>query len=294
MNNNCKLINIVWIDRGIILTLVHYIVKFYDKLLDKTVIVNSSNYRKILKILFPKIKFKKFKKDRKDNFYFNIRNIIKKQDIIIDYLSNYNNDIHTKKVDLVPWYDMNDILISYVYNDTKSLLAEEYDEFIKDFSKCRRGSYYDNMIWDMYMELKILKDYSTFTTKNINSAFNTINQFVKRNYTHTVVNNNYYIPYPVNNMMGNSMSNSRGNSIGNSMSNSMGNSMGNTMGNNMSNMNSNMMGNIIQKSMKEPSILRDVPLQSVPNMNSLSSDTNMDDLIIMINGMINNINNLII
>ena len=41
-----------------------------------------------------------------------------------------------------------------------SLSSDDYKDFIGEFSKCRRGSYYNNMVWDMYMEFKILKDYS--------------------------------------------------------------------------------------------------------------------------------------
>ena len=70
----------------------------YNVLLKKIIIIENSKYITILKILFPKLKFKK--NDMKNNnkyFYFNIRKIIKQQDIIIDYLNNYDNYINTNK-----------------------------------------------------------------------------------------------------------------------------------------------------------------------------------------------------
>lgn len=294
--NNCKLINIVWIERGILLTLIHYIIKFYDKLLNKTVIVNIHNYRKILRILFPEIKFKKFKKHKKNNFYFNIRNIIKKQDIIIDYIANYNT-IPTKKINLVPWYDMNDILIAYQYNDSNNIDCSDYSIFIKEFSKCRR-SMYNNMIWDVYSELKILKNYSIFMSTTINNVFDTINRFVKRNYTDTVINNvthhTYYVPY-------------KDISYGNTLQNMNIHQNMNTSQNNIShnnihqNMNTTQNNNIMKdmtipiKDIENKNTLKKISLENTPMQSIIKDqDTGMDELIIMINGMINNINNIII
>ena len=57
----------------------------------------------LLKLFFPNLKFRLFKKHKKRNFYFNIRTIIKQQDIIIDYISNYSEIINT--IDFTQFYD---------------------------------------------------------------------------------------------------------------------------------------------------------------------------------------------
>lgn len=193
MLNNCRLINIVWIERGILLTLIYYIIKYYDKLLDRKIIVTISSYRKILRNLFPKLSFKQYTKHRSRNFYFNIRNIIRKQDIIIDYLGN-NDYICSKKIDLIPWYDMNDILVAYKYDESNMIPTKEYSIFIKNFSMCTRSNY-NNMIWDMWMEIEILKKYAIFFSINIHYLFNNINNYIRNNYTDTT--NTYYVPVDV-------------------------------------------------------------------------------------------------
>lgn len=190
MLNNCRLINIVWIERGILLTLIYYIIKYYDKLLDRKIIVTISSYRKILRNLFPKLTFKQYTEHQSRNFYFNIRNIIRKQDIIIDYLGN-NDYICSKKIDLIPWYDMNDILVAYKYDESNMIPTKEYSIFIKNFSMCTRSNY-NNMIWDMWMEIEILKKYAIFFSINIQYLFNNINNYIRNNYTDTT--NTYYVP----------------------------------------------------------------------------------------------------
>ena len=71
-NNQCKMINIVWIERGILLTLIYYIIKKYDNLKNKIIIIDNLKYIKLLNIFFPKLKFSIFKTHKSSNFYFNI------------------------------------------------------------------------------------------------------------------------------------------------------------------------------------------------------------------------------
>jgi hypothetical protein len=208
LNKQCKIVNIVWTDRGIILTLLYYICKKYKILLDKIIIINNSRYRKFFKYLFPKLKFKKFISDTPDNFYFNIRTIIKKQNIIIDYLSNYDEYIHAKKLKVVPWYDMNDVLISYEYNNnnSKKLKLKPYLIFLNNF-KCVRGNYNkprltngNTLIWDVIIEYQILYKYKLLN-QNIN-IYDFLNNFLKSNYTNTIIEipKIYYIPLQSNNI----------------------------------------------------------------------------------------------
>jgi hypothetical protein len=187
--NNCKIVNIVWTDRGILLGIMYYIIRLYSKLIKKIIIIDNKRYRKFLRIIFPNLRFKKSSRHFDNYFYFNIRTIIKKQDIIIDYLSNYDDTINTEKINLIPWFDMNDPLIIYLYDDKESLDADSYKKFIKDFVKCRRGSY-NGYYWDTYMERHILNKYKEFVShENITWVFNKMNEFLASEYTDTV---NYY------------------------------------------------------------------------------------------------------
>lgn len=186
-NIPCKLVNIVWIERGILLTIIYHILNKYNNLLNKIIIVDTLVYRNFLKIIFPKLFFKKFIKHNKKNFYFNIRNIIKKQDIIIDYLANYDDSIQTDKICLLPWFDMNDIIISYEYKLNKKKNVNQTKNFIIEFCKCRRGNY-NNKLWDIYIENYVFNKYSIFNRQiNINVIINMFNNFIKSNYTNTII-----------------------------------------------------------------------------------------------------------
>jgi hypothetical protein len=198
-NNQCKMINIVWIERGILLTIIYYIIKKFDEIKKKNIIIDNLRYIHFLKILFPTLTFSKFNKHKTANFYFNIRNIIKKQDIIIDYLDNYDDIIKTKKISLIPWFDMNDILITFEYNKNKNMHCYKIKKFIKEFSYCKRGNY-NNQIWDSYIENCIFKKIAIFNRNiNINIFINYFNNFIKSNYTNTIIEKPriYYIEKPV-------------------------------------------------------------------------------------------------
>lgn len=199
--NNCKLINNINVEKGILLSILYYILDNYSKLKNKIIIINNKRYRKILKILFTRLSFSKYKNDKNDkkndknNFYFNIRNIIKEQDIVIDYLSNYNKYINTKKIRLIPWYDMNDPLIFYKYNSKYNLDVKKYKKYIYKFSKCKRGDY-NNKSWDEIKEDNILNEYVNFNYNIDISELNYIIDYYLNKYTN--LNNiikPIYIPY---------------------------------------------------------------------------------------------------
>ncbi len=189
--NNCRTVNTIWIDKGIILTIIYYLLKKNNVILNKKIIIDNTRYRILIKTLFPNLKITKYENDDVNNFYFNIRKIIKKQDIIIDYLSNYDDCIRTKKIKLIPWFDMNDILVSYHYNNKKKLYIDKYLNFIKNFNKCRRGNY-NNEIYDKYIENKILDMYLQF---NKNITFSELNNIIEKYiYKSTDTVNTYFIP----------------------------------------------------------------------------------------------------
>jgi hypothetical protein len=86
---------------------------------------------------------------------------------------------------------MNDILVAYKYDESNMIPTKEYSIFIKNFSMCTRSNY-NNMIWDMWMEIEILKKYAIFFSINIQYLFNNINNYIRNNYTDTT--NTYYVP----------------------------------------------------------------------------------------------------
>ena len=188
INNNCKIVNIIWVDRGILLSIISFIIDNYTKLLDKIIIINNKRYREFLRIIFNQLEFKRFKTKNKKNFYFNIRKIIVKQDVVIDYLQNYNDIIKTNKINLIPWYDTNDPIILYELTDNK-LQIKKYKKFIKNFGLCRRGNY-NNTIWDLLIERYILIKYNKFNyIFSLDNIFNVLNKYVLNDYTNTL-----YVP----------------------------------------------------------------------------------------------------
>ena len=179
--SECNRVNIVWIDRGILLSIISFIIDNYIMLLDRIIIINNKKYREFFKIIFNQLEIKKFTKKTKKNFYFNIRKIIMPQDIIIDYIHNYESTLDTDKINLVPWYDSNDPLIMYQVEDNKMNIIK-YKEYIQKFSQCRRGNY-NNSSWDLTMERNILIKYNSFNYRfSINNIFSLLNKFVMDSY----------------------------------------------------------------------------------------------------------------
>ena len=180
--NQCNMINIIWIDRGIILTIIYYILKYYNELLNKTIIINNNIYRKFISKLFPDLVFYKFTKHNSRNFYFNIRETIRNQDIFIDYMKKYEKNVNAKKIKLVPWYDMNDPLIAYKY-EKKQIDITRYKLYINQIFICKRGNYY-NTFWDIYMEYNILMKYCSANSIPFNYIYNMLNNYLYKYYIH--------------------------------------------------------------------------------------------------------------
>ena len=169
--------NIIWIDRGIKLTIVYIICSHYNYLKYKNIIISNKNFRFFTKIMFPKLSILKNDKNTTNNFYFNIRNIIKKQNIIIDYIKNYDNKVFTKKISIVPWYDTNDPLIIYYYDKKHTLNINKYKLYVNKFSSHRRENY-NNISWDQYIENIILNIYYKKFNNNIK-----FNNYILNDYT---------------------------------------------------------------------------------------------------------------
>ena len=185
----CNHTNIVWIERGIILNLMEYIVNNFKHLASKQIIIEDLRYRRLLRSIFPSIKFSKFTKHKKKNFYFNIRKIIRNQDIVIDYINNYSDYIYGKDIQLVPYYDNNDMIIMYQVSKDRNG-AQYYKNLFYNFSACQRGNYY-NQIWDYFREKIILVNLQNRLGINFQYIVNLIDNTFKK-YNNPQYVNMYY------------------------------------------------------------------------------------------------------
>lgn len=169
INYNNKLINIVWIDRGIKNAIIFNILKYYNKIKNKNIIIENKDYRLFSKIMFPELIFKKFDLNNinNNNFYFNIRKKLIKKDIFIDNIYNYiDKKIPTKKIYLVPWFDINDPLISFRYSKKKYLNSNKVLNKIILFGNYNRKL--NNKLWDSTIEYNIFYRYILYKYKEFN------------------------------------------------------------------------------------------------------------------------------
>lgn len=185
MTLNCKEVNIVWIERGLLVILTYIILKNYQNLKTKKIFLSNKNLNIFFSYIFSDLQFVTSIGDiiPKNIFYFNIRKNIKNSGIIVDYLSNYDTYIPTDKIWLVPYYDMNDPLILYHYDSKKKIDPNDYTDYFKKFSTCNRGNYLNKgIIWDVMFENSVIEKAKNF---GINNLYFIINNFVKNKYTST-------------------------------------------------------------------------------------------------------------
>lgn len=191
----CSPINIVWIERGIILILVEYISSNLLYLKNKTIVLENNKYRNFLQSVFSKLKFTE-KSNSKNSVYFNVRKIIKKQNLVIDYLNNYNNTIPGTNVLLVPYFDYNDPLILYIYNSkTSTPVKNVFNQLQQTY--CYRANFRGTN-WDLFRERQVLNTFSKIN-KNIHwkKLFYLINTYFKKYQQERIVNKYHFIPVPI-------------------------------------------------------------------------------------------------
>lgn len=173
---SCNKYNIIWVERGIILSIIDYITQNYKKIQNKNIIIENIRYQTFIKILFPDLIFKPINHKSKNNFYFNIRKIIKKQDVIIDYLNNHNT-INGKNIDLIPYYDYNDILVRFEVNKNK-IPSNEIISSFKQFHHSNRCNYNNTgFIWDLIKEKQIINNLSRNNLSKFNKIFSLLNNY---------------------------------------------------------------------------------------------------------------------
>lgn len=175
---NYNYINIVWIERGIILSIIEYIVDSYGLFTNKNIIIEDKRYRRILRDIFPRLSFSKYDGHKSNNFYFNIRRIIRNQDVVIDYINNYDKYIFGEDIELIPYYDINDIIIIYNVSNMKSG-TQYYKNLFFNFSMKNRGNFNYN-VWDHVKEKQILLKFQKKFKVNWSLIFNLINKSFKK------------------------------------------------------------------------------------------------------------------
>ena len=190
--------NINFSNRSIILAIIYNIVNNYDLLINKNIIIEILKYRKIISKLFPNLNISN-SINNNYNYYFNINNIIKNQDVFIYYLNNYNNLINTDKINLMPWYNSNNPLITFIYNKDHEINIKLYKNFINYFNKNKRSI--NNNIWDINKEINILNKYNLIhpnidihSILNINNTKDIIYSIIDEN----KINNNLFNKSEIN------------------------------------------------------------------------------------------------
>jgi len=180
---NCKEVNLVWVERGIIVIMIYIILKNYDSYKNKKIYISNKNLNVFFSYIFDKLTFVDDTKG-KDVLIFNIRKEVKKEGVTIDYLSNYDNYVPTNKIWLVPYYDMNDPLILFEHSKYGRLDVDIFEEKFKNFSSCERGNYMNKgIIWDVLFENCVIEKARKF---GIDNLYFIINNFVKNKYTNTI------------------------------------------------------------------------------------------------------------
>lgn len=187
--------DIIWNDRGIIIILIEYILKNYIDLKNKTIIIENVSFLNLFKNLFPNLKFTSYTKHSKSNFYFNIKRVIKHQDLIIDEIKNYNTKINGENIVLVPWTDKNNYLILYDYSN-KQINLEKYKN---KFNLILNNRYqFNGYLWDLLREKEILNIYQKYNSNfTWDYLFRILNTYFRKTNNYIIKNN--YVPIMVNN-----------------------------------------------------------------------------------------------
>jgi hypothetical protein len=180
--------NIVSENKSIVLGIIRYIIKHFDEINNKTIIIHNNRIRHIIKYLFDDLIIKKKSKHDSDdsNFVINIKNN-SSDGLIINNINNLT-DIYGKTT-LLPWYDEDNPIVMFKYNKHKQYDIERIKHKINTFTKNNRTNWYNtssevnfsrsnsynlhefiklkyncnipfkDKLWDIYMEYNTLAKY---------------------------------------------------------------------------------------------------------------------------------------
>jgi hypothetical protein len=149
--------NIIIEDRGIIVGIMYYILKRINRLFNKIIVIHDKRIRDIIKYFFYDLNIKK----AGDGFQINIRNNNHNSGLIINNLNNLPEKIHAKKVYYLLWFNKDNPIVMYEYEQNK----------IKDKNKIKKD--FDNFYRTLHEMCKVAE-------WNVTSDNDIIKKFTKR------------------------------------------------------------------------------------------------------------------
>ena len=138
-------------DRGIIVGIIHYILKNQDVLNDENILISDKRIRKIIKYLFPDMMIHK---SRNTGFKINIRDQ-NYSDLVINNVKNIDV-INARKVRYLLWFNKDNPMIMFEYNKKYKKTQEEVlYKFRKKYKKigCNNGE------WNIKQDNRVLRRY---------------------------------------------------------------------------------------------------------------------------------------
>jgi len=177
-------------DRGIILGIVYYILKKYDSLKKRNIIITEKRIRKIIKYLFPELSFHT---KRPNSFVINIRNQVH-SDLVINNINNIPA-IHTKRLYYLLWSSRDNPMVMYKHDNKHTKYHEKIlSKFHGIYDNC------NSLSWNTEKDNAILTSYlHSHDTMDLNGLSNFISCYVNNgmNCEKKVVTMPYFIEYPV-------------------------------------------------------------------------------------------------
>jgi len=181
MNAATKIINIKWEERSIILGLIYYIVRHYEKMMMKYIYIKEIKIRAFLSFIFKNMDFT----DNKDEAEFIVRiKNIKVGNLNINNINNISK-ISIKKFYILPWYDSDNPLIMWTPGD-RVLTRKWLKHNIAKTTLVRNEphgepNYITSLsrnIWDSQIEYNILSMYSSLYKLDIYYIYNLLTNFL--------------------------------------------------------------------------------------------------------------------
>lgn len=195
--------NVIIEDRGIIIGIMYYILKYFMQIFDKRIVIEDGRIRKMIKYLFYDLDIHK----SGDGIRVNIRNNVMEEVVI----NNYNNldTIPANNLYILPWSNRDNPMVMFRVSQKgerkdpekfKAIVEKHQDKF----QGCRTFRYdlvIDNDIIQLYCDMYKIKSHSyvsnliaCYLNNWINCRKQTILQPVYLPMWHTV---REYVPYPV-------------------------------------------------------------------------------------------------
>jgi hypothetical protein len=162
--------NSIWEDKGILLGLIYYITKNYERLINKELIMNDINIIKLLKKFFPDQNLSNKIGENKNIFVINIKSYCDNGDLCINNLQNFPKHLEFGKIYILPWlnYENPIVLIDNqkkkykydnIYINNKIKILKQKSKIAYNFTYPLDIIDYDYYMNNRKLEKRILKIY---------------------------------------------------------------------------------------------------------------------------------------